>query len=687
MAKKKSRPPKADPNIVFPAGALPAQDLRAIAAGSLAFPHRMPSARSRREWEKRAAQIRHRALLSAGLLPEPERTPLRAKVFGRSKHAGYSVEKVLFESYPGFLCTGNLFRPLEGKGPFPGGLCPHGHFRKGRLDPGNDEKGRWPVLARSATLARLGFVVLAYDMVGYNDSFQVKHRPPHEFDEKSALWGVTPFGLQLWNGVRALDFLAALSDVDGERLGCTGTSGGGTQTYMLACIDPRVKCAVPVCMCSAHFQGGCVCENGPQLRLDRMNNVEVVASLAPRPVLMVSCTGDWTSHSPVAEYPAVREIYRLYGAAEMVALAHFDALHNYNRSSREAMYAWFMRHLKDDRGVGERLREPSFEAPAERELLVFAGRTRPRGLPRGRKAVERIVDVHRRQLAKALPRSTAGLQEFGEIFTTAWREALAADVPSGDDLAVNVHIAPRGRREQGFTAARRVFRRRGVGDGVPAVWLVPEGAVRNSPVTLVVSPEGKRTLFSRDGRRPSPLARALLAAGQRVLAIDTFLTGEMEPLRPVAEQVRRTMHYFTYNRSTLANRIQDILSAAAVALRFERARRINLVGLGLAGVWALLARPLLPAAGVTVADMAKLDLESDDLWARKLYLPLIRRVGDVKTAIALTAPGALHLHNLHRNFPARWARTVYTAAGAKARLELQKKAMTPGQIAAIVGSR
>ena len=198
-------------------------------------------------WKRRAAYLREHVLASAGLLPLPERTPLNAAVFGETKHSDYVVSKVHFESLPGFLVTGNLYEPV-GRGPFPAILSPHGHWTYGRLE--NTAIASIP--GRAIGLARLGFVVFTYDMIGYNDSRQLTH----EFGSRRAsLWGLSLGGLQLWNSIRALDFLESLPEVRRDRIGVTGESGGGTQTFLLSAVDDRVAVAAPVNMISLHLVG------------------------------------------------------------------------------------------------------------------------------------------------------------------------------------------------------------------------------------------------------------------------------------------------------------------------------------------------------------------------------------------------------------------------------------------------
>jgi hypothetical protein len=328
-----------------------------------------PHFTSRADWDRRAAYLREHVLASAGLLPLPEKPPLRPAVFDEVKHPDYSVSKVYFESLPGFYVTGNLYRPA-GDGPFPAVLSPHGHWTYGRLE--NSALMSGP--GRAITLARQGFVVFMYDMVGYNDSRQL----PHTFGgRRENLWGLSLSGLQLWNGIRSLDFLESLPYVRKDAIGMTGESGGGSQTFLLAAADPRVAVAVPVNMISLHMQGGCLCENTPGLRLDT-NNVEIAATIAPRPLLMISATGDWTAETLEAEYPAVRAIYTLAGAEDRVSAVRFTAEHNYNKDSREAMYAWMARWLKGA-PAQPRLEEKAFTPERLPDLLVFHGRALPEG--------------------------------------------------------------------------------------------------------------------------------------------------------------------------------------------------------------------------------------------------------------------------------------------------------------------
>ena len=348
-----------------------------------------PSFASVEAWQRRAAYLREHVLASAGLLPMPVRTPLHPVVFGEIRHADYSVSKVYFESLPGFLVTGNLYRPA-GTGPFPAILSPHGHWPYGRLE--NTSIVSAP--GRAISLARQGFVVFTYDMVGYADSRQLTHTFG---GRREALWGLSLAGLQLWDSIRALDFLESLPDVRRGEIGATGESGGGTQTFLLAAVDDRVRVAAPVNMISLHMQGGCLCENPPGLRLDT-TNVEIAATIAPRPLLMVSATGDWTANTLEAEYPAVRSIYTLLGAQERVQAVRIDAPHNYNQPSREAVYAWMARWLQNAPATVRRP-ESAFSVEPPADLLVFYGRALPAGMLTEAGLTSQWIDAARAQLA------------------------------------------------------------------------------------------------------------------------------------------------------------------------------------------------------------------------------------------------------------------------------------------------
>jgi dienelactone hydrolase len=581
----------------------------------------MPTYTSVADWERRKAGIRRQVLFAAGLLPFPEKTPLNPLVTGTTHHDGFDVDNVAIESFPGFYCTGNLYRPHRPVDPqrVPVVLTPHGHWQEGRYV----QTDRGSVPARCINFARQGYYAYAPDMVGYNDSRQVGgHRT---FDSTAlAEWGIGTLGLQLWNNIRALDYLLTLPGADSARVACTGESGGATQTYLLAAVDDRVAVSAPVNMLSAHYAGGCVCENAPGLRID-LTNMEIIASFAPKPQLIVAATGDWTVNTPRVEYPAVRSIYRLYDAEDALECVQFDAPHNYNLASREAVYGFLARHL-GGRGT------PTAPHPTTSFNALHS-------TPLAESAKSEIADVMPlRIFPDALPASAldgpsavaAAAQRFFAAgskhpdFRASYELALGAALPSSTDLVIS-------RREKTEAPDRTVERfQLSTKDGsehLPAVLIRPTATTGVLPV-LLLHGDGKRAFLDGAHPRPGELAE-LLAAGRTVMTLDLFLTGDyLTPIgqtgRPVAET-----HFTGYNRTDDALRVQDVLTAVAALAHLTGAPRVDVIARGPAGLWASLARPL---SGDLIADLRADDPQP---FAAACYIPHLARLGGPQAAAAL----------------------------------------------------
>ena len=308
---------------------------------------------NREQWETRKQLLKENILKGMNLSPLPSRTPLNPIISEKRIHDGYSVQNVAIETIPGFYLCGNLYRPLDETKKYPGILCPHGHFD-------GDTLGAWgrfnpDLQKRCATFARMGAVAFSYSMFGWGGESSKQLDPSSVIEnpvtDSIARYHGVPLALtmQTWNSMRALDFLETLSDVDMKKIGVTGASGGGTQTFLLAALDERVSVSVPVVMVSCHFFGGCNCESGLPIHQSSShftNNAEIAALAAPKPMLMVSDGADWTKNEPTVELPFIKRTYSFYNAENNVENAHFpDGVHDYGYAKRIPVYHFMAKHL------------------------------------------------------------------------------------------------------------------------------------------------------------------------------------------------------------------------------------------------------------------------------------------------------------------------------------------------------
>lgn len=598
------------------------------AARTLDTHHLFTPPATRQAWEARRKQLRTQVLFSAGLWPMPDKTPLHPLVTGRVEGPDYTIQNVAIETMPGFYLCGNLYEPKGKKGPFPGIVNPHGHWNNGRLEiepdvpkaappPAKPAPGRANLVAIGVNLARQGFVVFAYDMVGYNDTNQIPNHRTFGNNPRAWLWNASLLGLQTWNSIRVVDYLCSLPEVDKARIGVTGASGGGTQTFLLTAVDDRVQCSVPVNMVCAYMQGGCLCENGPGLRVGT-DNPEIAALFAPKPMLLVAATGDWTSHVPTEEWPTIKRVYDLYGAGDRTACVQFNYEHNYNVESREAMYAWFGRWLLHDPNP-EHFRERPYTAATKAMRVWTDAHPMPADALKEPALEQAMVDRSEKQLAALWPRDVAGLKPFQEVY----RPGLEAS------LAVQDRPAPSGR-----AATAR-------------------GAQDAPGQAIIVVERGQEGLAGR-------MAQSIAGQNYAVRIVEVGGQAADIKLKPTDG------FYACYNQMPVGAEVQTILAALN---DYGRGRRVDIVGVGKAGAPALLARALAPMPGRVVIDAAGFDTGSDDAYLAGLYAPGLQRAGGLPAAAMLAAPSPLCLFNTAGRFQTDALAAGYRALHAPLKVE------------------
>lgn len=281
------------------------------------------------EWEARRDTLRKEVRERLGidkLLPlcskeKPEYSKIR-------KFDGYTVQNFRLKTANGHTVCGSIYAPTS-KGKHPLIICPNGHFSNGRY-------GKVQQL-RLGTLARMGAICVDYDLWGWGESADEVGSKAHQTPEAHVM--------QALNGIRILDWMIQRKDVDTKRIGVNGGSGGGTQTVLLTVLDDRFTAANPVVSVSSWFDGGCPCESGMPIQLAGGGtcNAELAAMFAPKPMMLVSDGGDWTSTTPKLEYPYLQRIYGFYGATDKVSNIHLPKeRHDFGDNKRNAVYKFFI---------------------------------------------------------------------------------------------------------------------------------------------------------------------------------------------------------------------------------------------------------------------------------------------------------------------------------------------------------
>ncbi len=595
---------------------------------------------SRQEWDERRRKLRTAMFAAMGSLPD-KACPLEPREVGVLKRDGYRIEKVLFQSRPDVWVTANAYVPAGGKGKVPAVLAVHGHWAGARRDP--------VVQARCLGLVKLGFFVLVVDAFGSGERY-TKPAPGtyHGALYGSTLWpaGLTLLGCQVYDNRRAVDYLLTRPEVDGDRLGITGASGGGNQTMYAGALDERFRAVVPVCSVGtyqAYLRAACcVCEVLPGA-LRFAEEGDVLSLVAPRALLVINATKDAFQFS-VGEaeksLARARPVFRLLGAEAKLKHATFESPHAYNQPMREAMYGWMARWLRDE-GEGKPIPEPKHDVEKSEDLAVFPDDRRPKGFlypptlaaREAKSLLARFADLkadHAEEwesTAVAL-RTKLRQQVFGD-FPAAPKPAAKTGAPekAGDVTTLPLVIHPEPELP------------------LPVLHRYRAGAKGKQPACVLLHLDGKSAALKH------PLAAALLDAGWVVSAPDLRATGETKPANDAiagAPDHNSAEHALWLGRPLLGQWVFDVqclLDWLALQPGLDR-RRFAVVGLGQAGLVAVCAAGLLDDRVTAAAAVdAPVSYVTEQAYPAGTHMGLLApglfRVGDVPHLAALAAPRRL----------------------------------------------
>lgn len=625
-------------------------------------------------WNVRKEFVLRQLKVACGLWPMPERPPVTPTVYGRVERDDYTVDRVYFESSPGLLVTGSLYLPKNATGKLPTILCPHGHWPNGRFHDHGEaaiktelasggEKfeigGRHPLQARCVELARMGCMVFLYDMMGYADGSSFTQPLVHGFaKQRSELsspetWGMfsaqselrlwNALGLQTWNSIRIVDWLSSRPDCDATRIGVTGASGGGTQTFILAAIDERIAAAFPAVMVSTAMQGGCTCENASYLRVNT-GNIEIAALVAPRPIAM-SGADDWTVEIETKGLPELQKHYAMLGVPENVHAKYFKFPHNFNQHSRMMMYNFFNGVFK--LGVDEIVERDYVPLTIDEATVFDAEHPAPVKTEATEVALLHALDAAQQKLIAALtPHDAASLKEFKRIIGGAFEVMIGRSLPPAG--STHFEKAEENTRD-GYLEFKGALQLKSYGEELPTAFLLPQNW--NHQVVLWIDLAGKSGLYAADGQPTAQISR-LLKAGFAVGSPDLYLTGDFtenhQPVTamPIVDNPREFAGYtLGYNHPLFAQRVHDVLTCISNAKFHEQSpAKIHVAGVNGAGIIA--------AAACAIAGNAINSISVDTAGYRFATITEIRDVnllpgavkyGDVPAILALCAPTKLRV--------------------------------------------
>jgi dienelactone hydrolase len=599
-----------------------------------------------------------RSFLVGSLGDLPDRTPLNPKVVGTLTRPGYRVDNVIFESRPNHHVTANLYLP-EGKPPFPGVLLPCGHSDNGKAYQDYQKV--------SILLARNGMAVLCYDPIGQGERFQLldsQGKPVVRGTTEHTMAGIGALlvgrqlaGYRIWDGCRALDYLASRPEVDRDRLGCTGNSGGGTLTAYLMALDDRIKVAAPSCFITSLER--LFATIGPQ---DAEQNItgdvaagfehaDYVTIRAPKPTLLTVGTRDFFDiQGSWDTFREVKLIYGRLGFGERVDMFESDEEHGFTRPRRVATIRWMRRWLlKQDDAVDE----PDIPIATDADLQC----TRTGQVLRDFKEEVSVFDLNRqRESTLRVARDAANQGRSIAEFRNVVRKRIRLLQETARPLKPQV-VSTRGGKE--FAVRKLVFEVE-PGIALPAldITLTREGRAEGGPTMVKVGVNWKEELASENETENIPSPRRLVLFDPRGLGATSPTPGPGRP-SPFGDDWKEGYMAVHLDRPLLGQRVADLLQVLE-GLDAESAaeghRGFHVVGVGSAGPIVLHAG-LLDERGLIKKVVLERSLVS---WAD------IVQKGVSRNQMGNVVPGALQDYDLPdlvaRLGPQRV--TIHAAVGA-----------------------
>ncbi len=527
--------------------------------------------------------------------PLPERTPLNARIMGRLPGNGYRVEKILFESRPGFWVSSLLYLP-PGDEPRPGILFPCGHSENGKAAEAYQQT--------CILLAKNGFVVLCYDPIGQGERKQLIEADgtgQYRATSEHMVEGVAPILLghslatyMIWDAMRGIDYLRSRPEVDPERIGCTGNSGGGNLTSYLMALDDRIDCAAPGCFITTTRRKndspgpGDAEQNIHGQIAFGMDHPDYLIMQAPSPVLICSATKDFV---PIAgSWEAFRQAKRIYttlGFSERVDLIETNASHGYTTQLRVGATRWMRRWLS---GIDDAIEEAPSQIASDEDLqCTTTGQVID--LPSARRIFDLNVET---ETQWALRRK----QSFSALSESEKRESVRNVI--GAETWTQLpppHIEKRGQIQRGAYTIDKIVLKPEPGILLSALLLSPD----RDPTGFVLYVDGAGKSSANELTGP---VEQLVQAGNLVLTVDLRGCGETktDPWR-----YSSTADYLGHNaaeffiaymlgESFVGMRVNDILSSVKFLQREipESVANVSLIATGEAGIPALHAAALEP---------------------------------------------------------------------------------------------